>query len=425
MRLSLLMTGEELMTGDIVDSNSAMMADQLFGLGIKIVEKVTLGDDLHALTDALRRLSLDNDVVIVNGGLGPTTDDLTAEALAAFLGKPLVEHPVALAHLEEWCVRRNFQLNDANRKQAILPQGVTIIPNSTGSAVGFKADVVGCRIYCTPGVPSELKNMMLEQILPELAQWVGAERQVARHRFSVFGYGEASLQHYLKAQLRDWPEQVVIGYRASVPVLELKLHVLKAGDKPLLDAGVQQIRQLLGEHIVSEQMQPIASVVKDLLLAQGKTVTFAESCTGGLIAAMLTEVPGASAVFNAGFVTYSNAMKTDMLGVEASVLERDGAVSEAVVRQMLSGALARSRADLGVAVSGIAGPDGGSEDKPVGTVWLAWGSADNIRAQKLFFPMGRKMFQQIVAALALDLIRRDLLGSTQTPVYMLERKARS
>lgn len=424
MRVSLLMTGDELMTGDIVDSNSAMMADQLFGLGIKIVEKVTLGDELHALTEALHRLSLCNDVVIVNGGLGPTTDDLTAEALAAMLGVPLVEHAEALTHLHDWCARRNYPLNEANRKQALLPQGVAIIPNSTGSAVGFKADVVGCRIYCTPGVPSELKPMMLDHIIPELERWIGPERQVARHRFSVLGYGEAGLQQYLKAHLHNWPEAVVIGYRASVPVLELKLHVTKAEDRPLLETAIAQIREVLGAHIVSETMQPIASVVKDLLLAQGKKVTFAESCTGGLIASMLTEVPGSSAVFDAGFVTYSNAMKTEMLGVERAVLERDGAVSEAVVRQMLSGALARSHADLGVAVSGIAGPDGGSDDKPVGTVWLAWGSADNIRAHKLFFPTGRKMFQQVVAALALDLIRRDLLGSMQTPVYLIERKAR-
>jgi nicotinamide-nucleotide amidase len=420
--MKLLMTGEELMTGDIVDSNSALMAERLFALGIRIAEKATLGDDLYELTSAMQRLTQGADVVIVNGGLGPTSDDLTAEALAALLGRPIVEHPEALAHLHRWCEARNSQLNDANRKQAMLPQGVEIIPNPTGSAVGFKVDVAGCRIYCTPGVPHELSAMLDAHILPELAQWSGAAGQVARIRFSVFGYGEASLQHYLRTRLGAWPEQVVIGYRASVPVLELKLHVLRAEDRHLLDLCAERIRHLLGAHIVSEQMQSMASVVQELLVRQGRKVTVAESCTGGLIASLLTAVPGASLVFDAGFVTYSNAMKTRLLGVSERTLASEGAVSEAVVREMLQGALTHSRADLGVAVSGIAGPDGGSEDKPVGTVWIAWGSADAIQSRCLLFPVGRVMFQKLVATLALDLVRRQCLGCADVPVYFLERK---
>ena len=257
------------------------------------------------------------------------------------------------------------------------------------------------------------------QILPRLNLQQGAA--LKRYRFRVFGMGESGIQQRLLKSGVEMPEGVELGFRASVPMLELKLQAEREDDYPLLEQAAQAAKDLFGAHIVTEDERTIAHVVKDILLEQGKRVTFAESCTGGLISSMMTELDGASQVFDAGFVTYSNEMKTRMLGVSGATLTEYGAVSEPVVREMLYGALESSGADLGVAVSGVAGPSGGTKDKPVGTVWVAWGSLDDIHAHCFYFPIDRKRFQVIVAALAFDLLRRELLNVADEAVYMKER----
>lgn len=419
LKVSLLLTGNELMSGDIVDSNSATLAEKLGAFGCPVFYKATVGDDLTVLKSEIARIAAFSDVLIVNGGLGPTVDDLTAEALAGVLNVALVENKEAMAQLKTWCEQKNIAFNEANRKQAILPEGVEIIPNATGSAPGFAATIDGCRVYCTPGVPSELFRMFDEQVLPRLNLGSGAE--LKRYRFRLFGMGESGIQQRLLRSDVQLPKGVELGFRASLPMLELKLQAASKEHYQALEDAANLARGLFGAHIVTEDGRSIAHVVKDILLEQGKRVCFAESCTGGLISAMLTELDGASQVLDAGFVTYSNEMKSEMLGVQESTLAADGAVSEDVVREMLHGALSRSKADIGVAVSGVAGPSGGSEDKPVGTVWLAWGSLENVKAHCFYFPMDRKRFQIIVAALAFDLLRRELLNIDQEAVYMRER----
>lgn len=420
LKVSLLLTGNELMSGDIVDSNSAMVAEHLSALGCGVYYKATIGDDLGLLEYEIDRIALFSDVLIVNGGLGPTVDDLTAQALANVLDVALVEHEDAMRQLEDWCEQKNIAFSPENKKQAILPEGIRLVPNATGSAPGFAVTLHECDVVCTPGVPSELARMLQDEIIPSLP--LGKDgAQIKRHRFRVFGLGESSVQRKISQQKGLIPAGVELGFRASLPMLELKLQANHEDDFEALDKAAEGIRHLFGAHIVTEDDRVIADVVKELLLEKSQRVTFAESCTGGLISAMLTELDGASQVFDAGFVTYSNAMKSKLVGVQPNTLEAHGAVSEQVVSEMLSGALSASGADLGVAVSGVAGPAGGTPEKPVGTVWVAWGYADQIRTHCFYFPMGRKRFQIMVAALAFDLLRRTLLNIDEAPIYLKER----
>ena len=424
MRLLLLMTGNELMSGVTLDSNSSLIAQKLAPLDRRVAAKVTIGDDFALLCAELERLAGLADVLVVNGGLGPTSDDLTAEALARVAGVPLQEHPEALAHLETWCGRRGLALNAANRKQALLPAGAAIVANAVGSAVGFRLRHRGCEIVCTPGVPSELRQMLDDEILPWLAAEFPSSERVVITRMQLFGIGESSLQQRITEEFPDWPAHIELGFRAGAPTLELKVSSFRSADEADRVACEQRLQALFAEHIIGTGDTSLQRRVVELSAAAGKRLATAESCTGGLIAALLTEVPGASQVFDAGFVTYSNRVKESVLGVAAATLASDGAVSEAVVRAMAEGALARSGADYAVAVSGIAGPDGGTPDKPVGTVWIAWGSERRVQARELWFPVARKLFQTMVAATALDLLRRELLGIETEPRYFRERVRR-
>lgn len=422
MRINLLLTGTELMTGDILDTNSAMMAQLCFDQGIQVALKSTIPDDFQLLIDEIERLSLNADVLIVNGGLGPTSDDLTAQALAKVLGRELEIHPQALSHLEAWTTKRNYPLTESNKKQALLPKDIDLVANETGSAVGFKVKHNNCLIICTPGVPHELKTMMTQEILPELVSMLPNTLQAKRVRYRVFGYGESSLQQVIHEQYPNWPKQIELGFRASMPLLELKLKVNNKQDYALLDEWKAKIEALLGAHIVTQDERSLAEVVVQLLAERGLKVSFAESCTGGKIASLITEISGSSNVFEAGFVTYANHIKTSVVGVSEDVLNTCGAVSEPVVEQMLRGALKASGADVGVSVSGIAGPNGGTEDKPVGTVWLAWGTEHDLQTQQFYFPGSRLFFQKIVSALALDLLRRKLLNIDEPADYFQTRR---
>jgi len=424
-KVQLLLTGNELMTGDIVDSNSAMIAEQLKELGLEITRKVTVADDLAMLTNEINQLAAQTDILIINGGLGPTVDDLTAQALANATQVELTEHIQALAHITSWCKKRGAPLNKPNLKQAILPQGCDIIPNSQGSAVGFKVSHLGCDIYCTPGVPRELKTMLAEQIKPDIAENIPDSLITDVTRLQVFGLGESTLQKMVDDQLPDWPEDIDLGFRAGMPLLEVKLTTNNQQSHQDKEHWQQKLTQVLGDHVIAQiESKPLslAQHVLSRLIEKGLTITTAESCTGGLIASMLTREAGASQAFEAGFVTYSNAMKTKLLNVPDSLIAEHGAVSEATVLAMAKGALSHSGANFAIAVSGIAGPDGGSKEKPVGTVWLAWGTNNNLKSVCLLMPLPRSYFQKYVASIGLDLIRRELVNSTQIPQYIIEKE---
>jgi len=415
--IHLLLTGDELMSGDTVDSNSAMIAQALIVSGQKIAQKVTLGDERERLVAALTESTQRAGVLIMNGGLGPTQDDLTAELVAAAAGVPLVLHPDAEQHVRRWCAERSIEPNDANLKQAWLPEGAELIHNPVGSAVGFALDIAGTLILTTPGVPSELRAM-LPAVCARVIDRLGGGG-LYRLRLQTFGMGESTAQALIDDDATPWPKEVVLGFRAGMPQLEIKLTA--SADTPDVQRCRQVLERLFGDHILGPDDTTLAGAVQQVLHAQGKKLVTAESCTGGLIASMMTAEPGASSVFEAGFVTYANPIKHAVLGVSEATLEEEGAVSEAVVQQMLKGALQRSQADIGIAVSGIAGPGGGTENKPVGTVWLAWGTAEDLHTWHTVLPTDRRMFQQLVAAAGLDLVRRHLLGLPRLPHYFSRR----
>lgn len=424
MNIQLLMTGNELMSGDIVDSNSAMLAQRLKDLGVEVTRKVTVADDFPLLVNEITQMAAQADVLIINGGLGPTSDDLTAQALATVAQVELQEHPQALAHVTSWCQKRGAKVNQPNLKQAILPAGADIIANSVGSAVGIKLNVNHCLVMCTPGVPRELSVMLEDEICPLISALLPEELHVHTTRYQVFGYGESSLQHLLAEQFPDWPKELEIGFRATMPLLELKITTRTHAQQLLKQQWLPRLIASLDSHIIHEitdKPTTLAYKLQTLLTEKKMTITAAESCTGGLIASLLTKEAGASNVFHAGFVTYHNESKAAVLGVDKTILEEKGAVSKETVEAMAKGALRVSGADLAIAVSGIAGPDGGSDDKPVGTVWIAWGDKAQINSVCLLIKANRWQFQQQVAAIGLDLIRRKLLGLKETPRYFIER----
>ena len=426
LNIQLLMTGNELMTGDIVDSNSAMIAQDLKELGLEIFRKVTVPDNLAMLGEEIKKISLHADILIVNGGLGPTVDDLTAEALALATNKPLSQHLEALSHIEAWCIKRGVQLNQPNLKQTILPKDCDIIANKRGSAVGFTVNFQQCDIYCTPGVPSELKTMFNEEILPKIAQQVPENSSLEVTRLQLFGLGESTIQRLIDDHLPDWPNEIELGFRAGMPLLEVKLTTKNAIGRHLKQEYLPRLYALLGDHIlgaVDKQPKNLAEYVVELLIKNNKKITVAESCTGGLIASLVTQVSGASSAFEAGFVTYSNKIKTKLLNVSTQTLANNGAVSEQTVLAMAQGALNITDADFAIAVSGVAGPNSGSDEKPVGTVWLSWGKRASLQSICLYIPAPRIYFQNYVAAIGLDLIRRLLINSAEIPHYVIERKA--
>ncbi|WNC73194.1 CinA family nicotinamide mononucleotide deamidase-related protein [Thalassotalea psychrophila] len=422
LNVQLLLTGNELMSGDIVDTNSVFIAREFKNLGIELTRKVTVGDNMQLLTEQMEQLSVDADILIINGGLGPTVDDMTAQALSETTKNALTLHPTALEQVKAWCVKRSYRLTGPNLKQALLPSGCEIVNNPIGSAPGFSITHNNCQIICTPGVPVELKAMLRDEILPNIAKQLPEELQTVTQKLKVFGIGESGLQKMVNETYPDWPEEIELGFRATMPLLEVKLTSRSHTSSILRDECYSNIKGLLGQHIVSENGNSIAATVVELLNQQGKTITTAESCTGGMIAAQLTGIAGSSNVFEAGFVTYSNRMKTKLVNVNQQTLEQFGAVSEQVVKEMAEGSLAVSDADYVVSVSGIAGPDGGTDDKPVGTVCIAWGDINQVYTKTLYFPSHRIHFQNYIANTGLDLIRRLILGHADQPRYFVERQ---
>ncbi len=308
-------------------------------------------------------------------------------------------------------------------KQAMLPTGATVVDNPIGSAVGFELALGDCRVICTPGVPSELAAM-LDFIIADLGQRLPNPVQRDILRLQTFGLGESSAQQLISDSIPNWPEEVELGFRAGAPQMEIKLAIDSADAAGARRHCREQLDALFGDHIIGEGDILLAERVLQLLKEQGKTLTTAESCTGGQIASMLTKIPGSSQGFHAGFVTYANDIKHSVLGVPQELLDEHGAVSEPVVRAMATGALERAGADCVIAVSGIAGPDGGTADKPVGTVWLAWGDRKEIFTRCLCWPVQRSLFQTMLAASGLDMIRRRLLGIEKEPWYFRQRIAR-
>ncbi len=416
MKLEMICTGEEVLSGQIVDTNAAWFADLMMNHGIELQRRLTVGDRLDDLVQAFSERSLHADVILVNGGLGPTSDDLSAEAMAKALGEPLVENVGWRQHLEDWFRQRGRTMPASNLKQCLLPASATLVDNPSGSAPGFRVKLNRAWLFFTPGVPSEFKPMVEEQFLPFIRQEFQIETPTRLHKLLTFGYGESLLADKIRGL--PVPAGITVGYRSSMPHNEIKLFARGNAAIDALPPFIAEVKAALADAVVAENRPSLAEEVHHLMLDGGKTLAIAESCTGGLLTSMLVEFPGSSGYLMQGLVTYANEAKIKILGVDAEILAQHGAVSTATATAMAVGARALLNSDLALATTGVAGPDGGSEAKPVGTVVLALASRDRVWTQTLLLSRrSRGLVRLMSSAAALDMLRRHLLGKEPVAEY--------
>lgn len=411
MSAEILTIGDELLRGEIVDSNKSFLSDRLLSLDIETRFHGSVRDDPEDMADAFRRARERSEIVLVSGGLGPTRDDLTIEVLARTFGRERVLDEPSLEAIRAFFERFGRTMAKNNEKQAWLPEGAEALPNPVGTAPGTHLRVGDTSFFCMPGVPSELRVMMDEQVLPRIAAAQGARRIVRSRFLRTFGLGESNLDELLADVARDG--DVVLGFRTAFPdnfLRPLTRGATAAEADAKLEAVVASVRERLGVMIYGEGEETLEEVVGAQLLRSGRTLAVAESCTGGLLAERITRVPGSSGWFVGGVVSYANDAKTALLGVPEAMLAEHGAVSEPVACAMARGVRERLGADLGVSTTGIAGPDGGSPDKPVGTVWIGVADGDGVRAERFVFPFDRVRNRLVSTQVALDWIRRALLG---------------
>lgn len=412
MRIDLVIIGNELLNGDLADTNTRRLGARLRQLGLRVHAAQTVPDDRLAITGAFALAASRADVVLVSGGMGPTSDDLTLEAAASFAGVPLEPHAPTLEGLKARFAARGVPFTENNARQAMVPRGADVLENSAGTAPHVQLQVHGTRFFFFPGVPRELEHLVETWLVP----WFSARGYGAAYSsrvFKTFGRTESQVATLLAAVEAVVDPELHVAYRAHFPEIHVSLHAFHADAAEraaALDARAAATAAALGDLVfATEAGVGLADVVGRALLARGQTVAVAESCTGGLLGGAITDVSGSSAWFREGFITYSNEAKSRLLGVPAELLDVHGAVSEPVALAMAEGALARSGADWTLAVTGIAGPTGGSPEKPVGTVYLAIAGPDGARAVHRRFPFDRERNRVVSVHTALDILRKALI----------------
>ena len=411
MRAILINTGTELLLGDVQDAHLAFIAREILPLGLRIEERRTVPDS-DVIRRTLTELFPRCEILFVTGGLGPTTDDITREMVAESLGLELRQDSKLLAGLQERLRVRGIKWSSGIARQADVFAGAQVLPNEYGSAPGFylnanvNSRIPSPHVFVLPGPPRELQPMFTKFAMPILKSIIKVPLPVERKSYSIAGVGESLVENAIGEQVLAIPG-IELGYCARPGEVEVRV----IGDSNAIQAADAIIRGELGASIVSDNNEALEAVVVRMLKERKETLATAESCTGGLIANMITNVAGASEIFMAGYVTYANSAKSDVLNVDSKLFEKHGAVSEPVARAMADGARQRAGCTYGLATTGIAGPTGGSDEKPVGTVYVALASADSATAVKKFlFPTDRETFKQLAARAALDLLRRRLLG---------------
>ena len=431
MNAFILSVGDELVLGQTVDTNSAWISQQLSGLGCDVAGHATVGDDQPAIERAIRAAIGQADLVIISGGIGPTQDDLTRQALAVVLDAPLEPNSDWLAHMEAFFARLTRTMPPMNRIQAMIPRGAEMIWNHAGTAAGIKAEIkreemglssrltphASALIFSVPGVPKEMKAMVTRDVLP----WVqsqGGGAAILQKTLHTFGLGESTVAERL-GPLMQRGRNPSVGTTVANGMVSLRINArfpsVEAAQKQLNET-VAACRAAIGSLILGEDTETLAGVIAKLLnehpLARQHTpsVATAESCTGGLLAKMLTDIAGSSAYFRQGWVTYSNEAKMSELGVSEKTLADHGAVSEPVVREMAIGAQRQSGAYFALSISGIAGPSGGTPDKPVGTVCIGFAAGETVVTRTFTFIGDREMIRDRSAKMTLTILRYHLLG---------------
>jgi nicotinamide-nucleotide amidase len=405
MTCAVFCIGTELTRGELVNTNAAWIAAALTDLGFEVTEEVVVDDDRARVAAALKRLAGSAKIIVCTGGLGPTTDDLTSEAVADVLGVPLERDGASLEHIRRRLEKFGRALSDMNAKQADFPKGADILANPIGTAPGFRVTVGDALAFFMPGVPREMKQMFEEQVAPRIRPLAPSTSHQVRLR--TFGLPESVVGERL-AGIEASHRGVTIGYRAHFPEIEVKVLARAATPGEARDASERaavDVRRCLADVVYGDGDDTFAGVVGRALRTRGFTLAIAESCTGGLVGHMVTREPGASDFLLVDAVTYANSAKTRLLGVDEDVLRGHGAVSAEVAAAMAEGVRRVSGANLALSLTGIAGPSGGSAQKPVGTVFVALASPDGTQVVEKHFPGDRLQIQTFAAYAGLLLVR--------------------
>lgn len=412
MLASIITIGDEILYGRTVDTNSAWMGQELSDIGIRVKDIRSISDDKQDILDALASVPANVQLVLITGGLGPTKDDITKLTLAEYFNTELVMNEEILALLEEYFSKRGRPMLQVNRDQALMPVACTPLRNNKGTAWGMWFERDGKIYVSMPGVPREMMALMEQEVLPRVKAQYDLPIIIHQHLLAA-GIGESYIADKIADLEDNLPPEIRLAYLPDLGKVKLRLTARGTDRQHLEDLLKQQVAAIterIGRYIYGHNEDRFEAAVGKILLMQGKTLSTAESCTGGRISSMLTAIPGSSRYFEGGVVSYSYQAKEDLLGVKPETLTEQGAVSEAVVTEMVIGACKALKTDVAIAVSGIAGPDGGTEDKPVGTVWVAVGSPDRIVTRMYHFPADREHNVELSAVMALELMRKYLIG---------------
>ncbi len=414
MKAIIISIGDELVLGQAADTNAVWLSQQLPPLGITVTEHVTVGDDIDAVTAALTRTGQTADVLLVTGGLGPTDDDLTRYALAKVLAVELELRRDCLEQIEKFFLRMNREMSPTNRVQAMIPAGCEVLANQIGTAPGISVRLAAAAAFFLPGVPSEMKKMFDESVkskLQELISVDGVKGVIVCRALCVVGTGESNIAQMLGGMMARGRNPLVNSTVAD-GMISIKI-IARSDDETaaqgLIEPVEMEIRKRLGDLIFGCGDETLAGAVADMLRRQRRTLAVAESCTGGWLAKELTDSSGASEFLQAGWVTYSNRAKTDCLGVSTDIIDSYGAVSEQVAGQLAAGARQIAQTDYGLGITGIAGPTGGTDEKPVGLVYIALADETEVKVIRNVFPGDRDQVRRRAVNTALDALRHRLI----------------
>ncbi len=408
MKAEIITIGDEILIGQIVDTNSAWIAEQFNLHGIEIYQITSVHDDGEHIKKAIGKAEEEVDLVLLTGGLGPTKDDITKKVLCEYFETKLVLHEPTLEHIKERFIKRNIDLNKLNRNQALIPESCTVLPNMAGTAPGLWFEKNDTVIAALPGVPFEMKYLVESEILPRL-QKNGKSKAIYHKTVQTQGLPESMLAEKIEQWETALPENIKLAYLPNPMSVRLRLSAMGTDLNHLkmqVDKEVELLKEIIPDNIFGYNNETLAEVVGRLLQKSGKTLAVAESCTGGYISHLITSVPGSSSYFKGGITAYSNEIKKNLLDVKENSLIEFGAVSETVAKEMAAGIRKALNSDFALATTGIAGPDGGTSDKPVGTVWIAVAGVNTLIAEKYVFGDNRE---------------RNIIRSSQTALQMLRR----
>ena len=412
MKVTIVTIGDEILIGQIVDTNSAWMATQLNLVGVTIQEIISVSDSREGIISGLDMASQQADIVLMTGGLGPTKDDITKKVLAEYFGDEMVFDEALWLRIKGMFEKRGYQTTDLHKLQCYMPESVEKLENNLGTAPGMKFKHKGVTYISMPGVPYEMKYIMETHVLPQVK--AVTETFVYHKTIMTVGKGESMLSESIRDIEERLPEDMKLAYLPSLGKVRIRLSTSEkatSGTQARIEETAAKIAERVSEYVYGYDDIPLEKAIGDLCISHYKMIATGESCTGGLIAHRIVSIPGSSAYFKGGIVAYSNDMKQHLLDVPESTITQYGAVSEETVIAMAKGVLKKTGVDIVVTVSGIAGPTGGTAEKPVGTIWLACGDRNHINTQLLQLSKDRMLNIEYTTNMALNMIRRHILDT--------------